>query len=318
MMSDLDSILEDCLERLAQGETLQACLARYPAHAAELSPLLRAAIRIKQEAQVHPSPRFKAQARAQLYAHMEAHPRSRPRWNIFSLATPRLAMGLTTLLVAFLLTGTAAAQSALPGARLYTWKLASERVGRALSTDPVGYDLFLAERRIDELAATSGNVAAQKTAIQEYNHLVTTLEKYQDGDMKARIQKTLKLQQEKLEKMGLVPVDQETPTPTDDVLPTVIPDSTLPKVTDIPSVLVPTKSIATADDILPKSTAVPPTIKIPTKIKVPTVGPTAIRVPTTASVKTSVLPTLKIPTVNLPTVQLLSIQIPTIQIPGLP
>ena len=36
----LADILNRCLEEIAAGETIGACLARYPEHAAELGPLL--------------------------------------------------------------------------------------------------------------------------------------------------------------------------------------------------------------------------------------------------------------------------------------
>ena len=39
--SHLDNIVDECLERLAAGESVTDCLARYPEHADELAPLLR-------------------------------------------------------------------------------------------------------------------------------------------------------------------------------------------------------------------------------------------------------------------------------------
>jgi uncharacterized protein involved in high-affinity Fe2+ transport len=73
MAADLDSVLEDCLDRISQGESLQACLVRYPEQATELEPLLIAAAQF-QEIQVRPSASFKSRARAELHAHMDAHP----------------------------------------------------------------------------------------------------------------------------------------------------------------------------------------------------------------------------------------------------
>ena len=39
--SNFDNALNDCLERLAAGETVAECLARHPQHVDELAPLLR-------------------------------------------------------------------------------------------------------------------------------------------------------------------------------------------------------------------------------------------------------------------------------------
>ena len=43
MRRDFDDILDDCLERLRQGERVEECAARYLAHSAELVPLLEVA-----------------------------------------------------------------------------------------------------------------------------------------------------------------------------------------------------------------------------------------------------------------------------------
>jgi hypothetical protein len=73
MAADLDSVLEDCLDRISQGESLQACLVRYPEQATELEPLLIAAAQF-QKTQVRPSTSFKSRTRAELSAHMDANP----------------------------------------------------------------------------------------------------------------------------------------------------------------------------------------------------------------------------------------------------
>ena len=39
-----DDILNDCLERISEGEEVQRCIDRYPGHAEELAPLLRVAV----------------------------------------------------------------------------------------------------------------------------------------------------------------------------------------------------------------------------------------------------------------------------------
>ncbi len=311
MAFDLDNILEDCLQRLSQGETLQACLSRYPAQAAELSPLLRAAARLEEQIRLRPSAAFKARARAQLYAHMEAHPRkNRRQWNIL-FPISRLALGVTALLLALALAGTALAQSALPGAAFYPWKLASEQAWRAVSPDPMEFDLALAERRVDEIVAVSGNATAQETAFKEYQRIVIDLQKYQNPIAQSRIQQALTIQEEKIKSTGFLPVDAATPIPTNLIQPTQIPVSTqdvlpLPKATLIPSILVPTHIIPTM-----VSTKIQLPTALPTKIQLPAALPTTIELPT-------ILPKIQLPTI-LPT----QIRIPTIipplpTLPGLP
>ena len=44
---ELTSILDRCLEQIAAGETVSACLAGYPEHAAELAPLLAMACELE-------------------------------------------------------------------------------------------------------------------------------------------------------------------------------------------------------------------------------------------------------------------------------
>ena len=63
---EFDNILDECLERLLiKGETIEQCLQSYPEQAAELEPLLRAAIATKEAAAVQPRPEFRAEARYQ-------------------------------------------------------------------------------------------------------------------------------------------------------------------------------------------------------------------------------------------------------------
>lgn len=212
MSLDLDLILDDCLARLAQGETPAAVLARYPGQAAQLEPLLQAAARLQGETAPAPSVRFKAQARAQLYAHMQAHPRSSRQPLLRFSPALRLASALATLLLAFTLTGTALAQSALPGQGLYSWKLASEQLWRAVSPDPVSVELALAGRRVDEALAVASDAAAQEIALRGYQSIVSELEAHQDPAIQERVQTGLQTQKEKLQNAGIpLPEDQHAP-----------------------------------------------------------------------------------------------------------
>lgn len=200
-MTDFEQILEECLERLADGQTAETCLAQYPQHAPELRPLLAAAEKMGIGAQVHPRPEFKMQAREQLVKHMQARPRqaANPALKPFF----RLAFGMATLLLAFFVTGTALAQSALPGEALYPWKLASEQAWLYVAPDPLGANLALAERRIDEALASSGSPAAMEVALRGYDDILANLEAYTGLADRQRIEAALQIQDERLKQLEL-------------------------------------------------------------------------------------------------------------------
>lgn len=178
-MSDLDQILDQCLTDIASGaSTLDDCLTRHPEHAAQLGPLLAAATRLRADGEVHPSAAFKARARAKLTLHMQSHPRRKPRT---SFAFRRLAAGFAAVLLALLVTGTVYAQGALPGDSLYSWKLVSERAWRIVSSDVVGTDLLIANRRINEMNVTVNNPAHWSRALEGYKEVRTRLESELDS-----------------------------------------------------------------------------------------------------------------------------------------
>src|SRR5690349_18612204 len=134
-MDELELALEDCLQQLASGRTsLGQCLNRHPGQAAELRPMLEAAMRLKQGRQVRPSGALRDRTRAQLAEHMASHPRRPPRGGH---AIPKFAVTLVALAFALFVVGTAFAQAALPGQTLYSWKLSTERAWRAASADQV-------------------------------------------------------------------------------------------------------------------------------------------------------------------------------------
>lgn len=241
---DFEQILEDCLQRLADGETPEACLAQYPQHAVELRPLLIAAETMGASAQAHPLPEFKMRTREQLIKHMQANPRQVAKPIMAPLF--RLAFGMTTLLLAFFVVGTALAQSALPGEALYPLKLASEQAWLHIAPDPLGAKLALTERRIDEAMATSGNPAAMEIALREYNNILASLESYTELADRQRIEAALQIQTEQLKDAGLLttlPANEETLTP-EPLLPLTAPDVELPLATpEILPVAVPTLEI---------------------------------------------------------------------------
>ncbi len=199
-MNEFDFILDEYVEQVTSGaSTLDECLARHPGQAAQLKPLLQAALRLERGRAVAPSPAFKARARAQLTEHMKAHPRH--KHGKFSLW--RIAIGLAAIFLAFLMTGTTFAQSALPGDRLYDWKLNSEDIWRAISLDPLGTDLDFSNRRVLEIVAVSSDEDRRVRALEEYKILLTKFEAERDTMKRTRISSVLKSQQESLKQAGL-------------------------------------------------------------------------------------------------------------------
>ena len=134
---DRAEVLNEALERLAQGATVEECLASYPQEAGELEPLLRMA---QAMAVAVPGPR--PQARAEVLSRLtEAweERRTRRQSRLFFLPPlpvfRPLAVALTAVMV-LVLGGwgtTSAAANSVPGDLLYPVKTARERLILAVS-----------------------------------------------------------------------------------------------------------------------------------------------------------------------------------------
>ena len=150
MGRDFDDILDECLERLASGETIAGCVARYPEHADELAPLLLSASAVRQTARATPHlavarargyERF-AQALAQRGA---APPPSPSLWERLGamlrtpLIRPVLAAFVAIFVVLFAAGGTSvAARSSVPGEPLYWVKTTQENLSLRMQRDDMG------------------------------------------------------------------------------------------------------------------------------------------------------------------------------------
>lgn len=153
---EFDNILDDCLERLlVKGESLEQCLERYPAQAAELKPLLETAMVAREASAIQPRPDFRARARYQFHSALKetAAGRSRASWGWF----PRWATVVAVVLVLVLGGGgtVLAADSSMPDSPLYSVKLATEQVRLALTPSPMGKARLcaeLADERVVEIA----------------------------------------------------------------------------------------------------------------------------------------------------------------------
>jgi len=236
-MTELEQIMKQCLLEMEQGAaSVDECLARYPDHAAQLKPILITASHLTQGRGIQPSAAFKARARARLTLHMQAHPRRRSR---FGFAFRRFATGLVVILLTLLATGTAYAQSALPGDLLYDWKLASERTWRAVSPDPIAADIAIANRRISELNSVAEDPIRRTRALEGYLDVVTRLETELDEETLKRILPVIPAIEDSRQPTPVpavpsapegthAPEPTTLPEPTPTVLPEIIPTIQFP------------------------------------------------------------------------------------------
>jgi hypothetical protein len=200
MNNELETVLDICLSQIEDGESnIDECLALYPEQAAELAPLLKAATKLSLGREVVPNPAYKARTRAKLSIYMQQNPQRKRVSPIFW----RVAIGVMTMLIAFLATGTSFAQSALPGDQLYNWKLTSENVWRMTSNDPLGVDITLSNRRVSELVVLSGDQMRRQRALENYEKLLIKFNATQNAKDRARILPVLRAQHESLTKAGV-------------------------------------------------------------------------------------------------------------------
>lgn len=172
---ELANILNDCLERLLQGETIEQCLQDYPQYAEEIEPLLQTAMAAKKALAIQPGVEFKARARYQFQSVLKETKPGRglpflswqPRW------APALAIGL-----AFLLAGSgtvAAAGNSMPDSPLYPVKLATEQAQLGLTFSDIGKAkvyVELADKRVAEIAymVNQGKPEEIEATVQRLNN----------------------------------------------------------------------------------------------------------------------------------------------------
>jgi hypothetical protein len=215
---------------------------------------------------------------------MYAHPRKRARFNFTLL---RWATGFAVIILALLATGTAYAQSSWPGDVFYPWKLASENAWRALSPDPVGTDLAIAERRVDEMIAVRDDPSLYAQTLNAYLEISNRLKSETNAENETRILATLDSQIEELNQLGIL-----LPQPDEEVLPPLEEPTSIPQ-------LIPTA--------IPLPVLTTPQVE-PTDL--PQIVPT-VQVPSEATVE---VPPVEVPPVDLPPVQELPRIIPTVDI----
>lgn len=173
MSEKFDNILDECIDRIAAGDSVEDCLALYPDLAAELEPELRTILQLHDVSSTEPTQAAKNIGRMRLQQELRAQEDrelaksqqswlrgflgGRPRW-----ATAALALVLT---MAVGTSGAVAASSdANPGDVFYPVKRTKENVQLAFEFSPkdkAQLHLVLADRRAQEMerVAEKGNVA---------------------------------------------------------------------------------------------------------------------------------------------------------------
>jgi DNA-directed RNA polymerase specialized sigma24 family protein len=231
----------------------------------------------------------------------------------------RVSMVYAMLMLALVVTGTARAQSALPGDALYGWKRASEQVWLSVSPDPIGTDIVLADRRLDEWMAVQKDPARSTTAMHDYMSVLNTLNASGNAQERARVLPLLEAHKKVLKDSGLSSAPVYTyivaaanSSTASLVAPTALPTLALaatqrpPDSSSVNTTPAPTSEPPTAVEAAPTATEAPteppatateiPTEVVPTPTEVPTEAPTEV-IPTATEVPTEVVP----PPTDVPT-----------------
>ncbi len=178
--NEFENILDDCLERLARGETVEQCLESYPEQAAQLRPLLQTSQLAREASAILPRAGFKARARYEFRSALQAKA-SKTKLPLFSL---RRGWVMVLMVVSILLVsggGAAlAASNSMPDSPLYPVKLATEQVQLALTPSDMGkarLSAMLADRRVTEIIymVDKGDVQRVEVITQRLDERLATL-----------------------------------------------------------------------------------------------------------------------------------------------
>ncbi len=179
MTDELMAALDECLNTIASGATVEASLARYPALADELRPLLEAALDAGASRPLAAIPRPREMSsRAQFLTRAaELRAPARRGFTNWLLAPRALATGLAIVLA--LVIGTygvvSASTQSLPGDALYGVKRAAEQAQLLLAPDPQSraqLEEAFAARRVREAQALT---AAKREAPIEFRGVIESI-----------------------------------------------------------------------------------------------------------------------------------------------
>jgi hypothetical protein len=317
-MATFETALDECLRRINAGEMdVEGCLKRYPEYADELRPLLETAARMKPgsdapKAEPPPAPAGPMRAAskastpdptAEIPQFADARQGRRGGLSWYAPPALRWAALVVIIVIALLLVGTAFAQTAYPGDLLYGWKRASENVVRPVN--PVLVDLWISQRRANEVLAVRNDPARLAVAWAGYREVMNRLLAYDDPAQAAHIAAVLRAQWEAFLQAGVplptgtaalppVPTASPTPTPTATALATSA--GTIPKVTASSTPSGPTSPPTATRTNFVFPTSQPSRTPRPTSTSVPTWTPRPTRTASTTPFATwTPLPTFPTP-----------------------
>ena len=184
---NLEDILDESLDRIADGETVEDCVAAYPEHAQALLPLLEAALALRQEVASAPfRPAAKARSLQRLLSSVEDRQPSRRRW--FTVMPPisrPVGVALASLVVVLVAAGwtTSAASNTVPGDPLYWVKGVKESAMLKIPRSDVAQAQVhadLARTRVQEMRrlVASGRVQEAELLLARLDHHLSELATY--------------------------------------------------------------------------------------------------------------------------------------------
>lgn len=198
--------LDQWIVKLEEGDrSLDELLVDIPEVSEEERALLKAAARVKKIRNLEATPSYKESTRRELVGFMREHPRKQEQAEQRSPLFPRLvrfAAVAASLMLAVLVTGTALAQSARPGDRLYPWKRTAERAYRTLHPDPTAAEMQIARRRVMEVLAAD-NPREQEISLEGYQQALEQLSTGLQPGEKEIVLNTLRQQQSELQAANL-------------------------------------------------------------------------------------------------------------------
>lgn len=296
-----ETLLQESLDLLEQGESIEQILARYPQFAADLRPFLETAVQL---ATLVPQPSLAAKRQSQkaFLAHAESLKvspvRPSPWYRLRQILLP--IASLAVVLILFGMTAVSVSGSAIPGDALYPIKRLVENVRLNQANDPetaVTVAEQLRQERIREVQdlLRAGRVAeatfqGEVEAIQPGAWLVATIPvtldentqiegepqlgelaevngRTEDGIFTATSIKML---------TGSATTPEASPTPDPSAQPTVEPTSEPTAALTTTPTATPTKTATIAPSPTPQATKSPTLVPTAT----PTASPTATPVPT--------------------------------------
>src|SRR5262245_13579240 len=134
-------ILDNALDRIAGGASVEDCVDVYPQHAHDLTPLLHTATALRLQAATPLPPELEAwlpagQREFAAIAERMAPRYARRRSMVLQNPTLQRAAIAATLVIAMMGVADSAAASSIPGEPLYAWKRAKEDITLSLTSDP--------------------------------------------------------------------------------------------------------------------------------------------------------------------------------------